>query len=547
MYPKNTESVNQYSFKQYLKVGTICLISLLSITFFSYELRNFTNSLLLYLPIGLSIVLVHWYGYRILPVIYLNAIASLWIWRSKSDLMFILIVATHEPLIAFVSKFLVDKVQRKQVRDCLGTANQFVLFMLLGILIPISFNCFYTYHYSFINGDIEKVTLLWLSDFITTFCLALPLLYFFYLKKNGAIGVYSLIFHERRGNYPLMELMGVTLVFVALSFFVPFGQYWFIYGIITVVIGVRQGFESVILINTILFLINYILPLVEHSTAITTSAGSTQLINVHLGNATMLFVSTLVGRVVSDLRNTENTLLSQKEEMEKTNQQLNQTNLELDRFVYSVSHDLSAPLKSIQGLIHISRMETLGDQSKTYLDMMEKSATRLNDFINEVLDYSRTSRKELDCQNVNLKDLMNELKEKLILHEDEGKIQFHCLLQQQVVFTDSTLLKIALGNLISNAMKFQKKIQGHTPEVSISSFYSGNEVYIEVKDNGEGIPDEHVEKIFDMFYRATSRSPGSGLGLYIAREAVDKLGGSISVQTKYDEGSAFTIHLPNKE
>jgi signal transduction histidine kinase len=544
VYNQTVSSSSDYSFKQHLKIGAIWLVVLLSVTFLSYELRNFTNSLLLYLPIALSIVLVHWYGYRILPIIYFNAVAALWIWRSKNDLLFILLVATHEPLIAFASKFLVNKIQRRSIRECLGSTNQFALFTFLGILIPISLNCFYTYHYSFINGDIEKVGLLWLSDFITTFCLSLPLFYFFYLKENGMISVVKPMPHERKGNHPSIEFWGVVLIFIVLSFFVPFGQYWFVYGIISVIIGLRQGFESVIAINAILFLINYILPLMEHSTALITSTGSTQLINVHLGNAATLFVSCLVGRVVSDLRATERTLIQQKQEIEKTNQQLNQTNQELDRFVYSVSHDLSAPLKSIQGLIHISRMEKLDDQSKSYLDMMEKSATRLNDFINEVLDYSRTSRRELNFQNVHLKDLMNELSDKLILHEDEGKIKFNCLLKYEDVVTDVTLLKIALGNIISNAMKFQKKNPDHAPEISISSFYSNSEVHVEVKDNGEGISNEHIEKIFDMFYRATDRSPGSGLGLYIAKEAIGKLGGRITVETVYGQGSAFIVHLP---
>src|SRR6478752_2392590 len=93
----------RFSLIRDLKVGATWLIILLSITFLSYELRNFTNSLLLYLPIGLSIVLVHWYGYRMLIVIYLNALAALWIWKSKGDWTSSAFVATHEPLIAFVS------------------------------------------------------------------------------------------------------------------------------------------------------------------------------------------------------------------------------------------------------------------------------------------------------------------------------------------------------------------------------------------------------------------------------------------------------------
>jgi signal transduction histidine kinase len=533
-----------YSLGQNLKIWSVWLVILVSITFLSYELRNFTNSLLLYLPIGLSIVLVHWYGYRILLVIYLNAIAALLIWKSKGDWLTMIFIATHEPLIAFISKYLVDKVQKKSIRDCLNSADQFVIFTVVGIVIPISFNSFYTYHYSFVNGDLSKVSLLWLSDFITTFCLSVFMLYFLQPVESLKISLTRPMTFMHKGKSPFLEFWGVVFLFVVLSFFVPFDQYWFIYGIIAVVIGVRQGFKSVVLINAILFMINYILPLVKHSKALTTTMSSIELINVHLGNATMLFVSSLVGRAVSDLRTTEKVLIQQKQEVERANQQLNQTNQELDRFVYSVSHDLSAPLKSIQGLIHISRLEAREGQPLAYLDMMEKSAKRLDDFISEVLDYSRTSRKEIQPEEIRLIELINELKDKFILQEDENKIQLNVSLQSSVVITDSTLLKIVMGNLFSNALKFQKKIPDCHPQISISSIEDDNEIQIAVKDNGEGIPAEHVEKVFDMFYRATSRSPGSGLGLYIAREAVNRLGGRITVQTTYGIGSEFCIHLP---
>jgi two-component system, sensor histidine kinase len=513
------------------------------ISLLSYQLRNFTDSLLLYLPAAFSILLIHWYGYKMLPIIYINAVVTLIIWKAKGDWINIMTIATHEPVVAFASKFLVDRFRHENNKEYLKDTNAFVRFTLLGIFIPIGCNSFYTYNYSFVNGDMEKVGLLWLSDFITVFCLTLPMLYFLQPTEKGGIEHKRKIVFIKERRFWLLEFWGIAAAFACLSFFVPFAQYWFIYGIITVIVGVRHGFDSVLLLNAILFLINYILPLIEASTAIKTSTGSTQLINVHLGNATMLIISTLVARAISDLRTTEITLIDQKLEIEKTNKQLNQTNLELDRFVYSVSHDLSAPLKSIQGLIHLSRIETKEEKSLPYLDMMERSATRLDDFINEVLDYARTSRKEIKIQEVQLNDVVNELREKFIFH-DKKNLQFQSSLQSTLLHTDPTLLKIALGNLLSNAIKFQKSYSDHIPMIEIKSREDLGEIKIDVVDNGEGIQQDHLEKIFNMFYRATSNSPGSGLGLYIAREAVNKLGGKISVLTKYGEGSVFTISLP---
>lgn len=528
-----------------LLLYALWLCFLVIISLLSYHLRNFTNSLLLFLPIALSLVLVQWYGYSFLPVIFINGIITLLIWRAQGSWTYILLVATHEPLVALLSKLLVSKVQRKTLRECFANANQFTLFIALGIFIPVASNSLYTYHYSFINGSLEKVGLLFLSDFMTVFSLSIPLLYFFQLKADGLITVTREFTLLRFNKRKYIEFWATVIIFIIISFAIPFGQYWFVYGIAAVVIGVRQGFESVLLINCIVFFINYLLPLIEASTALITSSGSTQLINVHLGNATMLFLSSLVGRVVSDLKTTEKTLIQQKQVIEKANEQLNRTNKELDRFVYSVSHDLSAPLKSIQGLIHLSRMDPVNNSiPSTYLDMMEKSATRLDVFINEVLDFSRTTRKEVEYQQVHLTALINELKEKFIIYDANKSIEIRLSLQWDRILTDPLLLKMGLGNLFSNAVKFQQKHEGHIPFLEIKSSQIGNEFYIDVIDNGEGIEESHLRKIFDMFYRATSKSPGSGLGLYIAREAIVKLGGTIHVKTRYGEGSTFTIVLP---
>ena len=532
------------SFIQPFLLSLLWLVLLVLISLLSYYLRNFTNSLLLFLPLALGIVLVHWYGYKILPVIYINGIITLFIWRASGSWTHILLIATHEPMVAFISRLLVSKVQKKAIAECFGSVNEFVLFIGLGLLIPVACNSFYTYHYSFVNGDVQKVSLLFLSDFITSFSLSLPLLYFFRPQKNGWLTSYLPFHLGLHSKKVLAEFWMIVIAFVIVSFLIPFEQYWFLYGIVAVVIGVRQGFEAVLLINIIIFLVNYLLPLIEKSTALITAFGSTQLINVHLGNATMLFISTLVGRVISDLKATEKILIHQKEETERTNLQLNRTNQELDRFVYSVSHDLSAPLKSIQGLIHLSRMENKNSLPIPYLDMMEKSTNRLNIFINEVLEFSQTSRKGVELNPIYLSELINELKEKFIFHEEHKSIRLKIVLQYDLLITDATLLKIALGNLLSNAIKFQKTFHEHIPVVEINSFQIQNEVHIEVTDNGEGIRPIHAEKVFEMFYRATSKSPGSGLGLYIAREAIAKLGGKLIMKTSYGEGSTFTIVLP---
>jgi two-component system, sensor histidine kinase len=513
---------------------------LVAAAFVSFKLRTVTNSLLLYLPSALSIVLVHWIGLRILPIIYLNGIVTLLIWSAVGSPLRIALLATHEPVVAFVSWFLVNKVLHLKNIAPLHSTDSFLRFVILGVVIPTTVNSMYVYHYSFVNGDMAQVFLIWLSDFITILPISLPLLYFFRYDAD------TLSIRRRSTTNPItrqgwIEIALSAFVFITLSFVFPFDRYWFIYGIGSTLVALRRGFETALVLNVIIFLLSYLLPLFDFASSLLISHGSTQFINVHLGMSTMMFISVLVGRVFSDLTNSEDEVRTQKEEVENYNKQLSQVNRELDRFVYSVSHDLSAPLKSIKGLVIISRMEP--EAAMEYLDKIEISVNRLESFIDEVLDYSRTNRRDLILEDVNLKQLVTEINEKFQFLEGYEKIWFTYNFQNDVVRTDKFLMRVVLSNLLSNAIKYQKTKDDHQPEIRLRSYTERNYFIIEVADNGEGIPENYQEKIFDMFYRGTVNSTGSGLGLYIAREAVHKMKGEISVQSDKHTGSVFKIHL----
>lgn len=518
----------------------ILLAVLVGAAYLSFKLRTVTNSLLLYLPTALSIVVVHWIGPRVLPVIYLNGIATLMIWGASGSYLRIALLASHEPVVAFTSWLLVKKVLHNSNAYPLDSTDSFLRFVILGVVVPITVNSIYVYHYSFVNGDMEQVFLFWLSDFITVLPLSVPLIYFFrYDPQSGTI-------KGRHGTRPIhrdgwLEIAVASFVFIALSFVFPFDRYWFIYGIGSTLVALRRGFETALVLNVIIFLLSYLLPLFDFASALLISHGSTQFINVHLGMSTMMFVSVLVARVVSDLTDTEEKVRIQKEEVENSNRQLSQVNRELDRFVYSVSHDLSAPLKSIKGLVIISRMEP--QYAMEYLDKIEISVNRLENFIDEVLDYSRTNRRDLLLEDVNLKDLVTEINEKFQFLDGFERIWFKFNFQHEVVRTDKFLMRVVLSNLISNAIKYQKTKADHNPEIHVGSYCRENCFIIEVADNGEGIPAEYQKKIFDMFYRGTVNSTGSGLGLYIAREAVQKMNGEITVESDRHTGSVFRIHL----
>jgi two-component system, sensor histidine kinase len=527
--------------KQAAATWPVLLLILLSSSFVSYYLRNLTNSFLLYLPTPLAIVMVHWFGPRVLLLAFINAFFTLLIWKAPGGWDRILFHATREPLVVFASWFFCRNTMH--LSKGFFDRRTLVSFTFLGIMLPDLINSFYTYHYSFVNGNLERVFLLWLSDFITIFSITVPILHFFHCETNGKIFKIK----RNRGNDIHLtegEQIGViTVLFLVLSLFIDLEKYWYLYGIVATMVAARNGFETVVLANLIIFVLNYISPLLGFDNLNHSSIVSSQLLSVHIGMGTMFFTSALIGRVITDLRRTELALTEQKGQIEKTNEKLILANREMDRFVYSVSHDISAPLKSIKGLIGLVKLEKQHGNFP-YLDKIETSTQKLEDFVGEVLDHSRTTRKEVQLEEVNLQHLINSITDNLKYLEHFQAIKFTFEIDSPAICTDRFLIKLVLSNLLSNAIKYQKKRSEQDPEIKIKSSCEGSHWHISISDNGEGIAVPYKDKIFEMFYRGTTNSTGSGLGLYIAKEAAEKLQGKIEFTSEYGVGSEFTISIP---
>ncbi len=289
--------------------------------------------------------------------------------------------------------------------------------------------------------------------------------------------------------------------------------------------------------NGYIFLITYVIPLLIRSKPLTDLAVDMEFIYIHVGTGLLYVFSAITGRVISDLKKVE-------EKLTRQNQELEVTNKELDRFVYSVSHDLSAPLKSILGLVNISRLSNDYRETTEYISKIEASVVKLESFIKEILDYSRDKRQELSVEQIKLKELCAEILENLRFLDGYHSIQVDMRdLEDVEIHNDKTRLKIIINNLLANAILFQKKFPEHKPYIKISSRQVDHTVFLEIEDNGEGIKPGYQNKVFDMFFRGTANSRGSGLGLYIAREAALKINGKILVSSEFGKGSTFTVEL----
>lgn len=232
------------------------------------------------------------------------------------------------------------------------------------------------------------------------------------------------------------------------------------------------------------------------------------------------------------------------QEIKGKNINLEKTNAELDRFLYSTSHDLRSPLSSIKGLVNIARMETSDGKLQGYFSMMIDRVEKLDFFIKDIIDYSKNARTDVRTEPVDFTKLLDEVTDNLRYIEGAASIE----IQSKVsigypVSADKNRLSIILNNLLANAIKYhdpQKEKQWIDVQVSNSQ----GSLRLKVSDNGMGIDPEHHNKIFDMFYRGTVQSKGSGLGLYIVKETVAKMKGTISLESTPGTGSSFLITLP---
>jgi len=221
------------------------------------------------------------------------------------------------------------------------------------------------------------------------------------------------------------------------------------------------------------------------------------------------------------------------------------TNFELDSFVYRASHDLRAPLRSVLGLSALVKTEDNFTQRTNFLELIDKSVNKLDTFIADLTNFSRNSRLEITIEKINFEAIIEDCIENLKYMEGADSIDvIKQLTIDEEFYSDNTRILIILQNLLSNSIKY-KNPRAERSYVNIIIKTTLEEAEIIVQDNGKGIKDEYLDKIFNMFFRASQESYGSGLGLYITKQVIEKLNGRIEVSSVLGSGTTFSIKLPN--
>jgi len=229
----------------------------------------------------------------------------------------------------------------------------------------------------------------------------------------------------------------------------------------------------------------------------------------------------------------------------RVEEELKIRNAELDNFVYKVSHDLRAPLSSILGLVNLARLPGNTDNPLDYIEIIGEKVQALDHFIGDVLSHSKNLKMEVNIGKVELQTIIEQTFTELSYLHGAKEMKRCVKIEGIDFFSDHWRISEIFRNLISNAIKY-RQLYMEAAEIQIKIHVDHLRADISFSDNGIGIDEASLARIFEMFYRATEQSDGSGIGLYIVKNAVEKLGGQINVASKVGHGTRFNILLPNR-
>jgi PAS domain S-box-containing protein len=223
--------------------------------------------------------------------------------------------------------------------------------------------------------------------------------------------------------------------------------------------------------------------------------------------------------------------------------ELQRLNHELDQFIYHASHDLRSPLSTILGLVNLIGLDQPTPLISKYTELISERVHYLDGLLSDLVSITYNNKTGLQAELINfetefksiLRDFQHQYQHIQVFLAIEGAANFH---------TDAVRFRTILRNLISNALKYHNPT-AKDPFINIAVTNHGHKAMIVIEDNGIGIDNNHLYQIFGMFFRATTQSKGTGLGLYIVKSMIDKLGGHISVKSKQHEGTSFFIELPD--
>ncbi|GHB42530.1 hybrid sensor histidine kinase/response regulator [Mongoliitalea lutea] len=251
-----------------------------------------------------------------------------------------------------------------------------------------------------------------------------------------------------------------------------------------------------------------------------------------------------IDQIKNSISNAAEIYNTKKELRDKTNR-LEKIQAEMNQFVYSLSHELRGPLMSISGVSKLAKMEFYDPQVLEYFEMIDSATVKLDDFIYKMLDFYRSTKMDSRPASIKFDEIlyqqMESYKEKWDLNGFELLLSIN---QTEEFWSDDAKIRVILNNLFSNSYNFHKDLQ-NGPWIKIEVLVNNGIAEISVEDNGHGIEEKYQSEVFNLFQRASRKNVGSGLGLYMVKESVSQMGGSIKLISEASVGTKVTVKLPS--
>ena len=224
--------------------------------------------------------------------------------------------------------------------------------------------------------------------------------------------------------------------------------------------------------------------------------------------------------------------------------ELVKSNQELDTFLYRASHDLKGPITRLLGLTQLAKLDNKDSREIDYIDIIELSSIDMNKTLNKLINIHSINTKPISNDVINIRELFDRIIKPYELHVKESKIKIELNFDQKTVVCDECLLKVIIENLLENSITFKSVKR---PRIILSLASDKNKIVMKMEDNGLGIDNEYKSKIFQMFFRGSEISQGNGLGLYLVKKAIDKLGGKIEVDSEEGKFTSFRVSIPKQK
>lgn len=510
-----------------------------------------------YFPVALGFALVRWWGLRILPALYLNAVISAAFWGLNKT-PFLPLFALVETLEVGISYLLVKEYFKKPWSP---TPNNLILYTVRGVLIPSVLAFAANELLLYFNGITPKDLILWegitslVGDMMGGVAITIPLIIVLTpILEKYQLSRFPVENFDLRWTWkiPFTEKVLLAMGFglaLTLSATLPLPRTWYFMGLFVLLPAIWYGLEFSLIVNAFICFLTLGLPSIM-GRSLPATLESVQMVATLI---TLCFSALVAGSAVSDDRKRLLKIIETEQALKIAKEQAEEASRAKSDFLARMSHEIRTPLNSVLGMLELLKETTLSKDQERYLSLFSHAGENLKALISDLLDFSKIEAKALNVETISydLHSTVRSVFEILQIKAEEKGLKFELNIDGDVPryqVGDPTRLRQVLFNLLGNALKFTDegevlvnvKLQKNTGELLL----------IEITDTGIGIPREKQYQLFMPFVQGetsiTRKYGGTGLGLVISKNLVEIMGGKIEMQSLAGRGTTFRILLPHR-